>query len=304
MTVAGLENNYYLINNSINLLINGYASTVSYLEIKVTNDKTLKIANIRIYPILDTFKIDISKIVKSTFNSPSYPDVTLNLNSISIEFKTYFADNTNTTETISKYFIRGGNFFGVYPDCLRRKENYLSQGDVISTLITNTMPCWRCDLESSANLSTQKSPKINGGTYELTDTTTECFDVPCMGMRVIFLNQYGTYSGWYFNNYEINDKTKHTDFIEKFDTLFNGDNFKDLGSTVTTSITVKDSVPLKFNELIRHLIISPEVFIIENNNYIKVIANDSKWNYNSREKTYKHSITFDYLDVINPSDLC
>ena len=304
MTITGLENNYYLINNSINLLINGFASNVNYLEIKATNTNTTKFATIRIYPINNTFKIDIAHLVKSTFNDPAYPNVNINLNSISIEFKTYFSNGTNSTTTITKYFIRGGNFQGIYPNCVREKENYLLDGDVISSLISNKMPCWRCDLEDFSSLVTQQSPKINGAAYELVTTPTECFDKPCKGIRVIFLNQYGTYSGWYFNNYEVNDTTKHTDYIENFGTDFNGNNFNDLGSKVTTTITVKDSVPLAYNNLIRQLIISIEVYIIEDGFFRKVILNNSKWNFNSRENTYKHSITLDYPEVLNPSDLC
>ena len=304
MTITGLENNYYLINNSINLLINGFASTVSYLEIKATNSNTTKVAEIRIYPISGTFKIDISHLVKSTFNQPSYPNVNLNLNSISLDFKAYFVNNTNSTTTITKFFIRGGNHQGIYPNCIREKENYLLNGDVISNLITSKMPCWRCDLEDFSSLITQQSPKINGAVYDLITTDTECFDKPCKGIRVIFLNQYGTYSGWYFNNYEVADSTKHVDFIQQFGTAFNGNNFNDLGSKVTTTLTVKDSVPVAYNNLIRQLIISIEVYVIENGFFRKVILNNSKWNFNSRENTYKHSITFDYLEVLNPSDIC
>lgn len=304
MTITGLSNNYYLINNSIKIRIDGFASDVDYLEIKATNSKTTKTGTIRIYPINNVFKIDISHLVKSTFVPSEYPDVTLNLNSVSIEIKTYFLNASIATETITKYFIRGGNFQGVYPDCVTQKQNYLNEGDVVSNLITDTMPTWRCDADSSLGFSSQKSPKITNGNFVLADTVNECFDVPCKGIRIIFLNKYGTYSGWYFNNYEIQDSTKHTDFIEKFSTDFNGNNFRDLGSRVTTSITVKDSVPLRFNNLIRHLIISPEVYVFDGNFNIKVILNNSKWIYNSKEKSYKHSIKFDYLEVLNPSELC
>jgi hypothetical protein len=297
MTITGLDNNYYLINNQINLLINGFASGVRYLEITATNVSTNKNGKIRLYPINNTFKVDISHLVKSTFNDPNINDVNINLNLVYLDLKEVFQDFSQSVTTITKNFIRGGNWQGVYPDCITEKENYLNNGDVINFLITKTFPSW--DIS-------QGIKKIAGGFFVNENPTTriEYLEIPCKGIKTIFLNQYGTYSEWYFNNYEINSNTKHTDFIEKFSTDFNGNLFNDLGSKVDTTITVKDSVPLRFNELIRHLIVSPEIYVVEDGFNRKVILNNSKWVYSTREKSYKHSITFDYLTVINPSDLC
>jgi len=296
MTVTGLQNDYYLINNAINLLINGFASDVRYLEIFALNLQTNKTAKIRLYPINETFKIDISGVIKTTFDAPNYPNLNLNLQRFSIDFKAVFIDGTNETLTFSKYFIRGGNFQGVYPDCVTQKQNYLNNGDVVDLLITKSIPYWESYIYPK---------KISAGTYSFSQLIVgEKLEIPCNGIKVIFLNQYGTYSEWYFNNYEIQDSTKHIDFIENFNTDFNGNRFNDLGSSVTTTINVKDNVPLRFNELIRHLIISPEIYVVEDGYNRKVILNNNKWVFNSREKMYKHSITFDYLEVLNPSDLC
>jgi hypothetical protein len=132
----------------------------------------------------------------------------------------------------------------------------------------------------------------------------EYLEIPCKGIKVRFLNQYGTYSEWYFNNYEINKTTKHTDVIEKFTTIWNGEIFKDIGSKVEKSITVKDAVPRRYNELMDHLIISRDIHIFEDGFYRKVILTNSKWYENSRENTFRHSIKFDYPNVLNPTDLC
>jgi hypothetical protein len=298
MTITGLDNNYYLINNQINLLINGFASDVRYLEISVYNTNTTKPAKVRLYPINNTFKVDISHLVKSTFNDPLYPNVNINLNTIAIDFKVVFLDETVLSQKQTKQFIRGGNWQGVYPDCETQKQNYLFDVDVLDFLITKKVAAW--------GEEPKEVYEINGTQYAsfLEPALTENFEIPCKGIKTIFLNQYGTYSEWYFNNYEINSNTKHTDFIEKFSTDFNGNLFNDLGSKVDTTITVKDSVPLRFNQLIRHLIVSPEIYVVEDGFNRKVILNNSKWVYSTREKSYKHSITFDYLTVINPSDLC
>jgi hypothetical protein len=301
MIITGLENNNYLINNSINLLINGFTSDVDYLEITTTNTITLKVGKLILYPINNVFKIDISKIVKSTFNEPIFNiSDAVNICNVEIDFKVIFNDETETVTTISKFFIRGGNHHGVYADCVTQKQNYLPNNVIVDFLITNTLPNWGSNFEREEVVNRL----IDGVFIEEASDNFETFEIPCKGIEVRFLNQYGTYSQWYFNNYEINDSTKHTDFIDKFSTNFYNKIVKDLGSTVDSSITVKGSVPKRFNELIRHLIISTDVHIFLNAFWYKVILNNSKWNYNSRENTYKHSITFDFPNIINPSDLC
>lgn len=299
MTITGLENNNYLINNKINLLINGFATDTRYLELTITNNATTHIAKVRLYPINNTFKIDIAPLVKSTFNDPAFYEIDINICSVSIQFKATFTDDTTSTSTITKNFIRGGNFQGVYPDCVTQKKNYIPDG-IVDFLITEMLPVWGYNLTARYYVN----KLINGSFLTIQTFNFENFDIPCKGIKVSFLNQYGTYSQWYFNNYEINDSTKHIDFIDKFSTDFNGVLFKDLGSTVESSITVKDAVPKRYNELIRHLVISPDIHIYEDGYWRKVILNNNKWVCNSRENTYKYSLTFDYYTVINPSELC
>ena len=59
-----------------------------------------------------------------------------------IDFKVFFVGGTSETLTFSKYFIRGGNYQGVYPDCVTQKQNYLANGSVIGYLITKKIPVW------------------------------------------------------------------------------------------------------------------------------------------------------------------
>jgi hypothetical protein len=163
-------------------------------------------------------------------------------------------------------------------------------------LISPKVPRWNVNFDAK---------KINFGVYSNTNNfENEEFEVPCKGIEIVFLNLYGTYSRWYFNNYQIETSTKTTDFLERFDINFNGNIGQDLGVKAETTLTVKDSIPLRYNEYIRHLIDSPEIYSIENNFFRKLKQNNSKWNFNSRENTYNYSLKFDYFDVINPSELC
>jgi hypothetical protein len=299
MNIQGLSNNYYLFKNKINILINGFTSDVRYLDLLFTNLYTNKISKLRLYPINNVFKLDISHAVENTFNQPNFFDTpNINLNSIKIDFKAKLIDNSEITQSISKYFIRGGNFQGIYPDILQR-ENYLKNGDIINYLISEKIPKWG----STPFFFNQ----IRTGSFTENIQTTpilEEFEVPCKGIQLVFLNQYGTYSQWYFNNYEIETSTKKTDFLERFDINFNGNIGQDLGVKAETTLTVKDRIPLRYNELIRHLIASPEIYAIENNFFRKLKQNNSKWSFNSRENYYDYKIDFDYFEVINPSELC
>ena len=295
MTIQGLENNYYLFKNKINILIGGFASDVRYLELLFTNAYTTKTSKLRLYPFNNVFKIDISDAVKNTFNEPNFFDTeNINLNSITINFKAKLINDSEITQNITKYFIRGGNFQGVYPNNLERK-NYLNDGDTIDTLITEKLPLWELD-----NIG----KKINGAVYSNIIIEAENLEVPCKGIELIFLNQYGTYSRWYFNNYKIETSTKTTDFLEKFDLDYNGNIGRDLGVKAETTLTVIDIIPLRYNELIRHLLVSPEVYSVENLYFRKLKQNSNKWEFNSREKNFEYTLKFDYFDVIKPSELC
>jgi hypothetical protein len=298
MNIQGLSNNYYLFKNDINIIINGFASNVKYLDLLFTNTNTTKTSNLRLYSINNIFKLNISDAVKNTFNEPLFPNANINLNSIKIDFKAKLQNNTEVTQSITKYFIRGGNFHGVYTDCTIQRQNYLKDQDNLNYLISEKIPRW--------GTTGVFFNKINGSVYSFGDgqPIIEQIEIPCKGIKLIFLNQYGTYSEWYFNNYQIETATKTTDFLKKFDTNFNGNIGRDLGVKAETTLTVKDAVPERYNELIRHLINSSEVYALENGFMRKLKQNNSKWVLNSKEKTTNYTLKFDYFDVFNPSELC
>jgi hypothetical protein len=298
MNITGLSNNYYLFKNKINIIVNGFTSDVKYLDLLFTNTNTTKTSSVRLYPINNVFKLNISESIKNTFNEPLFPNANINLNSVKIDFKAKLQNNTEVTQSITKYFIRGGNFQGVYADGTTQRENYLKDQDNLNYLISEKIPRW--------GTTGVFFNKINGGIYSFGDgqPIIEQFETPCKGIKLIFLNQYGTYSEWYFATFEKETATKTTDYLEKFDTNFNGNIGRDLGVKATSTITVKDLIPLRYNEIIRHLIDSPEVYVLEDGFRRKLIQKNRNWSFDSNEKMYEYRITFDYFDVFNPSELC
>ena len=300
MIITGLDNNNYLINNNINVIINDFGtSIIKYLEVKATNTYNSKFNTLRFYPINNTFKFDISSLVKSTFDYPNN-DVLKTNNLINLEFKTVDVADVFFTTTISKYFIRGGNFNGAYPISNEIKQNYLGQGNQVQVLISYPMPYWGTKYDIY---------KINNG-FELIDNSSiddsafENIEIPCNGIYVKFLNQYGTYSYWFFDSFEKNAKTKDLDLINNFSTNFNNNNFTDLGVTAENSITLKTKVPERFNNILLHLILSSEVYFLDNETYRRIKQKSQKHEFNPIDKMFEYKFEFELNNVLNPSLLC
>jgi len=140
MTITGLSNNYYLINNKNFVTVNAFANPIKYLEVKATNNFTSKIKVLRFYPINGQCVFDLNPFIKSTFNNPNL-DVATNLNEVVIEFKTKSLTNVFVTQNITKFFIRGGNQSGVYPN-RNSRLNYLDSNTAVSFLISQIIPTW------------------------------------------------------------------------------------------------------------------------------------------------------------------
>ena len=94
------------------------------------------------------------------------------------------------------------------------------------------------------------------------------------------------------------------DLIKNFSTDFDANNFTDLGVTLESSITLKTAVPERFNNLMLHLIVSPEVYFLDNGTYRKIKQRSQKHGYNPVDKIFEYKFEFDLDNVLNPSLLC
>jgi hypothetical protein len=287
MTIIGLSNNYYLINNKNFVTINAFANPIKYLEVKASNNFTSKTETLRFYPINGSCVFDLNPLVKSTFNNPNL-DVATNLNEVVIEFKTKSLTNTFVTQTITKFFIRGGNQSGLYPSGLPRL-NYLNNLDIIPALLSENIPNFG---------SVQQEYEIRNGVYNpiVSPQFNEKINFECNGYRVKFLNQYGTYSDWGFDAYEIKNTTRSLDMIER------QNSFQDLGVTVKTEIEVRGKVPERYNEIIKHLLFSPEIYNVDYD--IKLKLKSESHIENVIDKVFDYKISFELQNEINPSLLC
>jgi len=302
MTITGLENNYYLFNNTVQVVVNGFGLTnIKYLEVIATNTYNSKAMSLRFYPLNNEFTFDISPMVKSTFDYPNN-DLLKNLNNIIFDFNAVDELDVIETTSIDKYFIRGGNFKGFYPNEVV-KNNYINQGlNIPLNYIVKKIPTWLyigfdTHFINASNVFEE---------FTVTDATNfEALEVPCNGKLVKFLNSLGTYSYWFFDAYEITRKTKTLDLIKITPYDFTDNNFFDLGVTVESEIELRTQVPERYADLMLHLIISSEIYIIENDDSLtRLKLKSDSFVYNVIDKIFDYKIKFELDNIINPSLLC
>jgi hypothetical protein len=293
MIVNNLIDDFYLFNNAVQVVVNGFGTQqIKSLKVKVENLDTTNYLETVLYPILNEFTFDVSEMVKPTFEVTNN-NISLNLNEIKITLTATDSSNATETQIVNKFFVRGGNYRGNYPT-QGVKSNYLPTNVCINELITEFIPIWAGYNEfyyqiSNNDFEINKTPK------------TLLQDSNCNAMYCKFLNQYGTYSYWLFDAYEITVKTKDLDSIQKIPYNFNSDNFFDLGVTQEKSIKLSTRIKNDFNNLMLHLALSPEVYIFENGFEIKVKQKSKTWTKNEIDKMFKYDFVFEYDNVLNPT---
>jgi hypothetical protein len=290
-SIYGLENDNYLINNEIIVIFTQLENT-KYLQLEFLNNYNGKIAKVRLYPIQNEIKYDISKAVKSLFDLPSF-DTERNINQIDIIYSKILNNGAPLSNIISKYFIRGGVFS-------RERNNYLPNGYVINNNNFGGTPYFMNQYGSYADYII-----TNGIIEEKISDKAITFDYGCKGKMLRFLNQFGGYSYWYFEFYRITSNSKPFDEVVRINLGFNDNyHFSDIGVNLESDIEFRGSVPLQYNELMKHLIASPEVYFFSNettNKWIRIKQNSNKQYFDSKEKNFKYKFNFKLEQINNPS---
>lgn len=291
MTITGLENNYYLTQNDIWVVISGFTEVVSkvILDFKnlVTNEE------------LNGFECSASPDNECYFNvcfpiralipSPNHI-VNNNLQQFQIDITVKFQNTATPDEeqSITKYFVRGGR------DKSGTSEWYLNNGDF---LVVNY---W---IEGGVTWTAEGIPvKISGGSlvedenYPLKTTVQERKN--CDGILVKYLNSIGGYQYFYFDRYELKNKTKSKKTIQNISTRLRKDNFKNIGYEETKTMSLyaftESFIQPNFEDLIR----SPQILYYDENGN----DNDSKWHlvkiddntstFNNYENLYENKVEF------------
>lgn len=252
MILTGLENNYYLSNNDINVTVSGTSLPSVYIDVAARNETTgAEIGPLRPYPNLQNeYTFNICALVRSVMPEPDHVIInTLNL--ITIRVTATLNNGTTENLTISRYFVWGG---------INKKattEWYLTNSQPLKV---GVWPVWPGITLPTGAYRIQGSAIVE---YDPVDT----WDVPtpnrCDCKIVRFLNRYGGYQYWVFESYtEIDDskggKSKLLPARKLRDNIS-----RQLSVTSERQIVLRSNVPIIFADLMRDLQRSNDLYMYD-----------------------------------------
>lgn len=317
MTITGLSNNYYFVHSPN--MVHIEEPTAIKLEIKFTSGaKTLTGT---FYPINGKFKVDISQYTKlflPAFNDSRY-DIGLNggeydvnySTDVSIEFKQTLNDSSTEVQTVVKKFIHGISQPG--------EANFLNQGVhsigdhvkvfsgypfTINRLTSSTYKRIAAEIEFLGDINeyTTMNNLPSGPTYEIVK-------YPLTGIYLKWLNPKNDYSYWLFKDRNIVTGTisNLADTQIQIDNIVNqSELYTPSGVSVAETIKLFSQIPSKYQELIKTLFHSPEVYIY-NLKYGEVAENPNAWSrvkitsgYNFKSFTRNERIEIEIQKVTQP----
>jgi len=176
-----------------------------------------------------------------------------------------------TQEINYKQFFRAGSFNNTF-DVTHTMGKILHNYDKIP--FWDGYPAERYFISESYNIYFEKVESLTPNQKERMPNNF------CNPIYVKFLNALGGYSYWLFEGQTTNFKTQNSSY-------YNSDyrNTTDYGNTVETTLQLHGKVPERYTNIIRELIVSPEIYfyqpqkkpiwqqIINNNNSFDYIAN-------------------------------
>lgn len=293
--VSGLTGNGYLINNDIIVGLTG--GTGTYYTISLYNNNNQKsTSTIRVYKSPEgTGTINLSPLVKSIFDYPLEANnyVTANqtqktLNNIRV---TIGSQGSFTNYTVTKSFVRGGN-----------RTNDTNQTIDSNTWLTPSVkiPIWQgYSLSADYIVTTGLTRAIykrlqNEIPVDLIDYRRSR---GCNEMLVKFLNQMGGYSYWLFDsNKETETNTNQGSFIRD-------NKVSDLGNESDSNLQAYSKVPKEYIELIKDIIVSPEIYCYMDGKYVRVLSKSNSITIDDNKRAYAVNIKFDFDYRFNPSIL-
>ncbi|WP_312303873.1 hypothetical protein [Chryseobacterium sp.] len=291
MTINGLENNYYLTQNDIWVKITGFTEVVSKVVIdfkNLTTGKELNGFECSASPDNDCF-FNVCFPVRALMPEPDQSSIN-SLQNFQIKITAKFRNTALSDEvsTVTKYFIRGGrDKSGVY-------EWYLRDGDY---LISNY---W---ITGGVSWSAFGQPlRISGGSlaedssYALKTAQEE--RKGCDGILIKYLNSLGGYQYFYFDRYEIKNKSKAGKTVNRITTRLRNDNFQNTGYEETRTMTLYSFTEKKLQPNFEDLIRSLQLFYFDSEgddtasqwHLFKLDDNSSV--FNNYEHVYENKIEF------------
>lgn len=291
MVINGLENNYYLTQNDIWVVINGFTNVVA----KVILDFKNLITNQE----LNGFDCSASPNNDCTFNvcfpvralMPEPDHITNNnLQQFQIKITAKFQNTAlaDEVQTITKYFVRGGKRKSGIEEWYLQNNEFLIVGR------------W---IEGGSSWTVLSQPNridndeiVNDPTW--TDKVFVNERKGCKGLLVKYLNSLGGYQYFYFDRYEDKIKTKSSKPVQRIATRLRKDNFQNTGYEETFTRTLYAYTDKELQENFQDLVRSPQLFFYDELG----IDDDSKWHliriddntseWNNYENVFENKVEF------------
>lgn len=313
-TITGISGNYYLINNDIMVSLSA-VGIGGYFRIRfenLTNGKnTTYITAEKPLSGDGNAVVNISPYLKSIFSYPKHSDEetgVVNSNLAFIRMTVEYVQGSSSSSTqITKWYLRGG-----------RRTHFVNQafGGAGAVLIPNALedggklPIWAnypiilSMIQDGGGVNNLNIINVPNPDPSVTEMMRE---KGCESVYVKFLNQYGGYSAWLFENYtETESNTALGTYIRHggaYKPQGNVPNtgFTDLGHESNISLSLSSKVPERYMSFIHDLIVSPEIYIYDDGNWLPVASTRNSIAEESNRRAYNVKINFEKLIRFNPS---
>lgn len=282
ISIVGLENNNYFINNEVWINLSLVEENTRY-EVKLTNLSNSKYSN---NFVLSSFngkaKINLQPILKSLFD---YPDIK-NANKFKIEINCYNGSDLIEYEVIYKNFIRGG-----------KRTTEANQSIPYQSILRPSLrlPIWTgfetneyyLDNDGSIQIRPLAEVPSNKKDYKIVRG--------CDNVYFKFLNQYGGYSNWLFQTYSTTEKNSNLGAFVRDNKI------EDLGNEVDNTINIVGKVEAEYYGLIQDLFVSPEIYYLKDSVWVRVLSNGNTTELESNKRNYNIKGKFIIENRFNPS---
>lgn len=305
MIIKGLESNGFFINNPIYIEVSELVNT-KYIEVTLSYNGVNSVTYKLYSDLQGKVLVNVANMVRVMLpipvaNTDYVNNTTENtVHELTITIKEYKTDNTNTEQSFTKKFIRGGKIGNLI--------NKTSSTEIVLTN-SNKLPVWRNRPVALYNMTNDlvvgKYPIIvntnfydDGFNIDIEVQTTRYVD----GVYLKFLNSLGGYSYW---NFERTSTKLKTDNIGYYVTpSIAGELVNDMGQEVQEESTVESVVKVEYIGIIKDLITSSEVYqFTGDNNWERIILDGNSITINPVKKVYDVSISYKRHNTFTPTTL-
>tara|TARA_R110001606_G_scaffold253995_7_gene401858 strand:+ start:451 stop:1395 length:945 start_codon:yes stop_codon:yes gene_type:complete len=304
INLTGLTADRYLFNNPIWIAATNLGLGASSLQCTISRtDVSGVFVTSRFFIFSDTVEFDISEYIKGMCDYPNYPTGIV-LNNQDIETNYYpFTITLNAVNpqgqltsslNLQKTFIRGG---------LENQQTNvaLPNGTILKESVK--IPVWNgyekriYKIENNTIIMTTDIP--NGSIENMVIKS-------CNPLYFRFVNMLGGYSYWLFENWDFLKKTDKTQVIDRRDVDIS------TGNKSSYSLNVSGRVDRRYFKVMRALIQSPEIqvlnlsnkvnevsgFVAVNENWEQVWSAGNQSSINALQKVNQIKLKFDYVSTM------